>query len=104
MREDTIVNQVATPTKFSNYLSNGIIPIFSRCLKSFFRISNEYGVGIPCDIMDLDTAAQLVLADMDSEHSEIELRVKYQKVFDDYYSTERYIEKISCFLNEIKWS
>ena len=54
--------------------------------------------------MDLDTAAQLVLADMDSEHSEIELRVKYQKVFDDYYSTERYIEKISCFLNEIKWS
>ena len=104
VREDTIINQVATPTKFSNYLSNGIIPIFSRCLKSFFRISSEYGVGIPCDIMDLDTAAQLVLADMDREHSEIELRVKYQKVFDDYYSTERYIGKISCFLNEIKWS
>lgn len=104
VREDTIINQVATPTKFSNYLSNGIIPVFSRCLKSFFRVSVEYGIGIPCDIEDLDTAAQLVLSDMSNGRRKAELKEKCQKVFDDYYSSERYIEKIGCFLNEINWS
>lgn len=104
VREDTIINQVATPTKFSNYLSNGIIPIFSRCLKSFYRVSAEYGIGIPCNIVDLDAAARLVIADMSSGHSKAELKEKCQKVFDDYYSTERYIKKICCFLNEINWS
>ncbi|MDF2907930.1 MAG: glycosyl transferase group 1 family protein, partial [Herbinix sp.] len=51
IREDSEFNRVATPTKFSNYISHGIIPIYSSCLKSFHNYNTESnGPGIVCDI------------------------------------------------------
>ena len=35
IRHDIEVNRVATPTKISSYLSAGVLPIYSTCLKDF---------------------------------------------------------------------
>ncbi len=37
IREDNIVNRVATPTKISSYLSAGVLPIYSNCLIDFYE-------------------------------------------------------------------
>lgn len=41
IRKNIEVNRVATPTKLSNYVSEGIIPIYSRCLNDFYSISKN---------------------------------------------------------------
>lgn len=43
IRDDSIVNRIATPTKISTYIANGIIPIYSSSLTSFSASST----GIP---------------------------------------------------------
>lgn len=35
IRDDSAVNRVATPTKISSYISNGVIPVYSRSLEAF---------------------------------------------------------------------
>lgn len=35
IRDDSVINQVATPTKISTYISNGVIPVYSHSLKAF---------------------------------------------------------------------
>lgn len=35
LRDDIAVNNVATPTKLSSYLSAGVIPVYSTALKDF---------------------------------------------------------------------
>lgn len=35
LRHDILVNRVATPTKLSSYLSTGVLPIYSSCLRDF---------------------------------------------------------------------
>ena len=47
IRDDIVVNQVATPTKISSYLSCGVIPIYSTCLKDFHRASKDIRYKIP---------------------------------------------------------
>lgn len=37
IREDTAVNRAATPTKLSSYVCNGVIPVYSSCLRDFHR-------------------------------------------------------------------
>ncbi len=101
IRKDCAVNRVATPTKISNYLSAGIIPIYSDCLKSFSEIDNIYQLGICCDAEDLEHSADKVLKHMELPVSVQEIGDKCRKVFDEYYSKEKYIAEIEKKLNEI---
>lgn len=39
LREDSVINRVATPTKISTYLANGIIPIYGSCIEAFSETS-----------------------------------------------------------------
>lgn len=94
LREDCTVNNVATPTKFSNYLSNGIIPIYSDSLRSFANVDAETQIGIVCNLDDLNIGAKRIL-----EHTKLpinaeEMKNKCQSVFDTYYNQDRYVEAI----------
>lgn len=51
LREDCTINRVATPTKISTYLANGVIPVYSKCLEGF----SETSAGIPRLAFDPDT-------------------------------------------------
>lgn len=41
IRDDSAVNHVATPTKISSYISNGVIPVYSRSLEAFDESSGD---------------------------------------------------------------
>ena len=97
IREDTIVNRVATPTKFSNYLANGIIPIYSSCLKSFADFDKDNSLGVIFN-GNIDN----VIRHMQTELSAEEIYSKCKNAFNVYYNIERYIEKIlnnDAFIN-----
>jgi len=103
IREDTVINRVATPTKFSNYLSNGIVPVYAECLSSFHKMAMMHGIGIACQIDDLDDAAERVLRHLEKNTDVCECANQCKKVFDTYYNTERYVKQISEFLEKITW-
>ena len=101
LREDCTVNNVATPTKFSNYLANGIIPIYSPVLKSFAEFDQNVSIGIPCRIDNLKAGAEAVLKDMQREVQCDEIKRKCEYAFATYYNQDRYVERISSRLIEL---
>ncbi len=90
LRQDCIVNKVATPTKFSNYLSNGIIPIYSDVLKSFAEYDRANNIGIVCNTGQLIEGANIILESMNSRLVSSNIRAKCQAVFEDYYNANNY--------------
>ena len=92
---------MATPTKFSNYLANGIIPIFSDCLKSFYSIHKKHEIGIVCNINNIEQSVEDILKNMEREQNVNILSEKCKEVFDTYYNTEKYIGEIAQFFQKI---
>ena len=95
LREDNPINNVATPTKLSNYLSNGIIPIYSSAIKSFAEYDSELNFGIVCDLNDIETGVENILAHMQKNVTACEIKDKCQTAFSTYYNHRAYIERIS---------
>lgn len=99
IREDHTVNNVATPTKFSNYLANGIIPIYSRALRSFRCFDDKAHIGIVYDLSNHQNDLDAIITYLDKEISADELRQKCEMAFDTYYSVEKYkmeiLEKVT---------
>ncbi len=91
LREDCAVNRVATPTKLSNYVSNGIIPIYSDCLRSFAALDRSVGLGVVCNI---DGGVDAVLSDMERGTDAATVKEKCRAIFGDYYRREKYVELI----------
>lgn len=42
IREDIAGNHVATPTKLSSYVCNGVFPVYSSCMKAFHKLASGY--------------------------------------------------------------
>lgn len=92
IREDNIVNQVATPTKISTYLSAGVIPIFSKCIEDFNVLANKMKYVIPLeDKGNIRKIEEFIQKNIKPN----EIYNEYQSIFDTYFSEEKYIEKIS---------
>lgn len=100
IREDSIVNNVATPTKFSNYLANGIIPIYSSTLKSFAAFDKLNHLGLIYDLDDVETGLKKILAHMECEISAKDIQLKCENAFATYYNVEKYVEEISRKMKE----
>lgn len=95
LREDTTVNNVATPTKLSNYLANGIIPIYSRAIHSYDEFNQINPFGIVCNTSDMEAGIKNILKHMDTDVSIDTARTKCLVAFDEYYNPEKYINKIA---------
>ena len=95
LREDNPVNNVATPTKLSNYISNGIIPIYSKAIRSFAEYDAEASIGVVCDLDDIETGVSNVLSHMKLNISAEEMQKKCETAFSGYYCRDLYVEKIS---------
>lgn len=102
LREDNVINNVATPTKFSNYIANGIIPIYSNSLKSFAEYDKRNKLGILCNLDDINAGIKNIFSHMNSDITAEEIRSKCQKVFTDYYNFENYIKIISDKIKDMK--
>lgn len=97
VREDNVVNRVATPTKFSSYLAAGVLPIYSSCLRDFHVHAEEKSFAFalnPGD--DFEKLVQYLNRDIDKDT----IRREIEELFDTYYSTEGHIKNIVGLLNK----
>ena len=94
LRKDNIVNEVATPTKISNYLSHGIIPIYSPCLKSFDDYNKKLKVGIPLNLDDVDSGINKIIEFSKKDIDIQEMKELCIQAFNEYYNQNKYI--IEC--------
>ena len=101
IREDCAVNNVATPTKFSNYLANGIIPIYSSALKSFAEFDQINQFGIVYDLNEPETGLDRILSHMEQDISADQMREKCERAFATYYNSANYRDEISKELKQI---
>lgn len=102
IREDSIVNNVATPTKFSNYISNGIIPIYSSSLVDFYTQDLMYKTGIVFDLKNEDEGIKRVMKNMELEINNNEMKKKCEMWYLEYYNKNKYIVNIAKKIKELK--
>lgn len=99
IRQDDVVNNVATPTKMNTYISCGVIPIFSDVIHAFSEAFQhaKYCVKLNVDGDGLDKLFQL-----ESEGISMEkIKEEYEGLFASYYSRERYISEITKALQSV---
>lgn len=92
LRENNIINNVATPTKMSSYLSSGIIPIYSECIESFHSNLSNYKYALPLS-ESLDIKKILTLCSDTIDYNDI--KEENKKIFNSYYNTDKYINQIA---------
>lgn len=91
IRDDILVNQVATPTKMNGYLANGLIPIYSDCINDF-KVNLKSGFMISTN--DYYEFPDLVI-DFEKKKVDVDLiKQEYSNFFHSYYSDDNYIEKL----------
>lgn len=96
-RKNILVNNVATPTKISTYLANGIIPIFSDALLPFYHESKNMKYVIPIhEYKELNVKIMNFL-EVKSE----DIWREYNQFFEKYYNRQHYINQISHDLKSI---
>ncbi len=97
IRHDVDVNRVATPTKISSYLSAGVLPIYSSCLKDFHAQANGKAFAFALNPgEDLEKLIRYINRDIDKDTVQIEI----QDLFRTYYSTENHITNIMTLANK----
>ena len=92
LRNNSVVNQVSTPTKLSTYICNGIIPIYSSSIRSFLKVASASKYTIAVDGCSGD---HLDYSVFDCHRSVNDLYTDYRNAFGDYYCDEHYITKIA---------
>ena len=82
---------MATPTKLSDYIGNGIMPIFTKYIGDFAEISegNPYCLCVETH----DFWSKLEQLSMDQIYEE-DLYNSFSKIFGDYYSSEYHEEHL----------
>lgn len=98
IRDNNVVNQVATPTKLCDYLGNGVIPIFTSTIRAYADIAKNFEHLYCFDDNDKQAvldAALSVRVDADA------LEKEYKAVMDEYFNPEKFKEELSEFFYDI---
>lgn len=95
LRRESPVNLVATPTKLSNYLAAGLIPIVSTAVGFFNEILSDTKYKVLLNTFD-DTDSIKRIASLEIDKDDI--LNEYKHLFKKYYNTNQHIDKISEFL------
>lgn len=100
LRKDNPVNNVATPTKLSTYLANGIIPIFSDSIKDFVSLSGTYNCMLKLsNIRDFESVINHVSIPIKS----FDVLNSCEALFKDYYNEAIYTERIKLMYYKIRY-
>lgn len=101
LREDHIVNHVATPTKMNTYLSVGIIPIYSSSLKSFNKLSKKTLSFIELNSNDINSnVARIVQYEIDNMLNQKVFFDDIRDIFDCYYCKDKYVNDFLNLISE----
>ena len=93
IREDNVVNNVATPTKMSSYLGNGIIPIYSDVIGDFKEVLDNVRYTVPLGVNYEGLDKLLILESQTILSSDV--KDDFKQVFNQYYNEDHYIDVIS---------
>lgn len=98
IRDDIAVNRVATPTKISTYMANGVIPVVSSCVEGFAEASSGLEYAICCPDDDMVRA----ICDMESRGIDAdEILDEYHGFFDGYFDLEKKRNAMRKFLEPV---
>lgn len=98
VRSESPVNRVATPTKLSNYMSAGVIPVVSNTVGFFDEVlrDKKYSVLLNGDTKkDIDAILDICKKTIDPK----DVFSEYKEFFDKYYNPELHTKQISAFLS-----
>lgn len=95
LRKNLTVNAVATPTKLSTYIANGIIPIISESLDGLDTVLKDtpYVIRLKSDVDD-----ESILRFMKKKIDNKELMDSYQSLYMKYYDEGQHITNLSLLL------
>lgn len=98
IRDDIAVNRVATPTKISTYMSNGVIPVVSSCVEGFAEASRglDHVVCFPEPDM-IGAICDMERRDIDAN----EILDEYQGFFDKYFDLAKKQDAMRDFLTPV---
>lgn len=88
IREDDVVNRVATPTKLSSYVGNGVVPIFTHAIRDFSNVAKDSKYCLCIDDNGFYDQLDCLI------RNEIDWNDIYQDFashFGEYYSSEHYL-------------
>lgn len=94
IRDDNPVNRVATPTKLSSYIANGVIPIYSKSLTAF----EESSTSIVRLAYDKNSFASDIMSLESRELDPTLMRESYEEYFDQELNCSNKVGPISAFL------
>ena len=97
IRDNTTVNRVATPTKISTYLSCGLIPIYSECIKDFADVARNMKYVVQYDSQYIDRIKNMSSCSINAS----DILMEYSKVFSTYYSPEYHVNHLRRMLDDI---
>lgn len=99
LRQDIVVNNVATPTKINSYMSAGIIPIISESVYDFIRVTRDYKYIIRIkDIRDNKHNAKYISAFNDQIIEVDKIYKEYKTIFETYYNRDKYVADIAKWI------
>ena len=92
IRRDIEVNRVATPTKISSYLSAGVLPIYSTCLKDFHHMAHDKTCAFGVD-NDMNINSLLDFIEK-TPNKKVIIKDEITYFFDGYYNTDIHVQNI----------
>lgn len=97
VRDDIVVNNVATPTKMNSYMAAGVIPVYSNVIDDFKKVfaNIKYVIPFSTDEQCLEEIGKIENTSVDLT----EMISEYTKVFSSYYSVVQYTKTLASFLN-----
>jgi len=98
IREDHVVNNVATPTKMNSYLSAGIIPVYTNVIDSFEEHLRLEGYAVKFDYGNIEDAVNQILKLENRHINTADILNQYKKVFELYYNDDEYVESLKSIL------
>lgn len=99
LRENNVVNNVATPTKMNSYLASGIIPIYTDVVGAYKENLSHLKYSVPLDVNNLGIEKLMSLEN--TEIKGLDVLEDYKTVFAEYYNREFYINEIAKRIKDI---
>jgi len=103
LRKNNAVNYVSTPTKMSHYIANGVIPIMTNAIGDFKEVFKGIKYKIIIDLKEDNkkNANKILNYNKLFSFKPVEIYNEYHKIFNNYYSREKSIIKLSKKLEKL---
>ncbi len=98
IREKSPVNMVATPTKLSNYLASGVIPIVTDTVDFFNESLSNINNAI---ILNNMNSINSIIKHMNSVVQPEDVLSEYQFLFNKYYNRQSHISQIVSLIKKL---